>query len=76
MVTADIQTAHPWSLLVTDNIFLASKDRQQLQDQTQQWKNRLVKYRMRLNIKKTEYMQCGPQTNGAISIDGNQGDQF
>ncbi|XP_016378366.1 uncharacterized protein LOC107716427 [Sinocyclocheilus rhinocerous] len=69
-VTADIQTAHPWSLLFADNVFLASKDRQQLQDQMQQWKTRLDKYGLWLNIKKTEYMECGPQTNGTISIDG------
>lgn len=68
-VMADIQTAHPWSLLFADNVFLVSEDRQQLQDQTQHWKTRLDKYGMRLNIKKAAYMEYGPQTNGAISID-------
>ncbi|XP_019204855.1 uncharacterized protein LOC109196094 [Oreochromis niloticus] len=41
-----------------------------LQTQTQAWKDRLSENGMRLNIKKTEYLECSPQTNSAITIDG------
>jgi len=39
--TADIQTPHPWSLLYADDVFLANASRQQLQEQTQLWNDRL-----------------------------------
>lgn len=37
---------------------------------TKQWKTRLDENGMRLNIRKTEYMERGSQTDGTISIDG------
>src|SRR5262249_803174 len=41
-----------------------------MQHQTQTWKTRLANYGMRLNTCKTQYMQCGPQTDGTIRVDG------
>ncbi|KAK3560882.1 hypothetical protein QTP86_022912 [Hemibagrus guttatus] len=37
---------------------------------TQQWKTRLGVNGMQLNTKKTEYMECGPQIGGSITVDG------
>lgn len=70
LITADLQTPHPWSLLFADDVFLASTCRLPLEQQTQQWKNRLAEFGMRLNTKKTEYLELDPQTDGTITIDG------
>lgn len=69
-VTSDLQEPHPWSLLYADDVALASEQRWKLQQQTQQWNDRLGEFGLRLNIKKTEYMECGTQTNGTVRIDG------
>ncbi|XP_028677996.1 uncharacterized protein LOC114667054 [Erpetoichthys calabaricus] len=67
VVTSNLQTPHPWLLLYADDIFLADEDLEWL---TQQWKTHLDANVIWLNIKKTEYMECGLQTNGTISIGG------
>ncbi|XP_077061885.1 uncharacterized protein LOC143714541 [Siphateles boraxobius] len=69
-VTRDLQTPHPWSLLYADDVFLADRERQDLQGQGQQWKDRRDANGLRLNLAKTEYLECGPQTDGTIGIDG------
>ncbi|XP_039472694.1 scavenger receptor cysteine-rich type 1 protein M130-like [Oreochromis aureus] len=38
----------------------------------QLWKTRLNEYGMRLNTKKTEYLEGGPQTDGTIIIDNEE----
>ena len=67
-VTADIQTAHPWTLLFADDVMLAHRTRRGLERLVQTWKDRLEEYGMKLNISKTEYLQCGPQTDGSIKV--------
>ncbi|RWR99635.1 hypothetical protein B4U79_01873, partial [Dinothrombium tinctorium] len=69
-VTADLQKPHPWTLLYADDVLLASETRYELQQQAQKWKERLDTNGMRLNLKKTEYMECGPQTTGTIQLAG------
>uniref|UniRef100_W5NMT3 ribonuclease H n=1 Tax=Lepisosteus oculatus TaxID=7918 RepID=W5NMT3_LEPOC len=71
-VTKDIQTRHPWTLLYADNVMLASETRHGLEQQVQEWKTRLERFRMKLNIKKTEYLECGDQTDGTIAAGGVQ----
>ncbi|ROL54701.1 RNA-directed DNA polymerase from mobile element jockey [Anabarilius grahami] len=71
-ITADLQSPHPWSLLFADDVFLASEARAVTQRDTQLWKDRLGEYGLLLNIKKTEYLEGGPQTNGTISIDNEE----
>ncbi len=66
MVTVDIQVPQPWSLLFVDNIFQADKTRCWLERQVQNWSERLDVHGLCLNIKKTEYMVCGLQTDGKI----------
>ena len=70
--TADIQTGHPWTLMFADDVFLAKPNRQEAEQLTQTWKSRLDDYGMRLNIKKTEYLEFGDQTPGSIAVDGQQ----
>lgn len=72
MATADIQTPHPWTLLVTDDVMLANEDQTVLEQQTQEWNARLGDYGMQLNILKTEYLESGDQTDSSISIGGQQ----
>lgn len=68
--TADLQAPHPCSLLYADDVFLADKERQELQSQTQKWKIRLNEHGTWLNTKKTEYMEGGRQADGTITISG------
>lgn len=79
MVTKDIQAPHPWTLLFADDVMLPNKTWKGLERQTQICNNRLEQYGMRLNIKKTEYMECGEQTDGTIKVNGqdlNKVDHF
>ncbi|XP_063165402.1 uncharacterized protein LOC134501489 [Candoia aspera] len=69
-VTLNLQSPHPWSLLYADDVFLADEQREVLQEQMWQWNEWLSKFGLQLNIKKMEYMECDPQTDGTISIGG------
>ncbi len=40
-----------------------------LEEQVQQWYSELSKNGLKINIGKTEYLECSPQTNGTIHID-------
>ena len=72
VVTADIQRPHPWSLLYADDVFLAATSRQELAEQVQLWSTRLADHGLRLNAAKTEYLECGEQTDGSITVDGHE----
>jgi hypothetical protein len=66
-ITQDIQKPHPWTLLYADDVALMAPTRQELELDVQRWKDRLQQYGLRLNIKKTEYMEVGHQTPGTIN---------
>ncbi|XP_051574277.1 uncharacterized protein LOC127452701 [Myxocyprinus asiaticus] len=68
--TADLQAPYSWSLLYAVDVFLTGRERQDLQDQTQHWKDRLDVNGLQLNLDKTEYMEYGPQTDDTIRIEG------
>ncbi|KAK6755839.1 hypothetical protein RB195_014306 [Necator americanus] len=69
----EIQKQHPWTLLFADDAMLASESRDDLQKQVQSWKDQLQQYGLRLNISKTEYMECGPRIeDGSICVDGTE----
>lgn len=70
--TSDIQAPHPWSLLYADDVGLTNETRGGLQQQVQEWKDHLEANGMRLNLKKTEYLECGQLTLGTISVDGHE----
>uniref|UniRef100_W5NIS9 ribonuclease H n=1 Tax=Lepisosteus oculatus TaxID=7918 RepID=W5NIS9_LEPOC len=67
-VTKDIQTRHPWTLLYANDVMIANS----LEQQVQEWKTHLERFGMKLNIKKTEYLECGDQTDGTIAAGGVQ----
>jgi hypothetical protein len=71
-VTKDIQTKHPWTLLYADDVMIASETRNGLEQQVQEWKTRLEQFGLKLNTIKTEYLECGDQTDGTIAADGVQ----
>ncbi|EYB84164.1 hypothetical protein Y032_0322g2450 [Ancylostoma ceylanicum] len=48
---------------------IAVSTRDELQRKVQVWKAWLEQYGMRLNIKKTEYAECGGQTPGTVFVD-------
>lgn len=62
------QRPHPWTLLYADDVTLADSKREALEDQAQQWYGWLSENRLKVNIAKTEYLECGPQTDGNICI--------
>ncbi|EYC04720.1 hypothetical protein Y032_0086g1952 [Ancylostoma ceylanicum] len=71
-ITRDIQKPQPWCLLYADDVMLAAEMREDLQAEVQLWKDRLQRYGLRLNIEKTEYMECGPRIeDGTICVNGN-----
>uniref|UniRef100_A0A671L7T5 ribonuclease H n=1 Tax=Sinocyclocheilus anshuiensis TaxID=1608454 RepID=A0A671L7T5_9TELE len=69
-MTADLQRPHPWTLLYADDVTLVDIMRIDLEEQAQQWYSWLSDSGLKINIAKTEYLECGPQTNGTIRIDG------
>ncbi|KAK6745004.1 hypothetical protein RB195_011613 [Necator americanus] len=72
-ITKEIQKQHPWTLLFTDDVMLASESRDDLQKQVQSWKDRLQHYGLRLSNSKTGYMECGPRIeDGSIRVDGTE----
>lgn len=50
--------------------FQAEEARCGLKRQVQDWNEQLDVHGLRLDIKKTEYMECGPQTDGTIRVRG------
>ncbi|EYC06061.1 hypothetical protein Y032_0078g1173 [Ancylostoma ceylanicum] len=71
-VSGDLQSKPPWKLLHADDVVVAASTREELQKEVQAWKDRLERYGMKLNIKKTEYLECGGQTPETIYIDNEE----
>ncbi|EYC37523.1 hypothetical protein Y032_0783g2327 [Ancylostoma ceylanicum] len=71
-VSSDLQSRPPWMLLYADDVVVAASTRKELQQEVQASKDRLERYGMKLNIKKTEYLECGEQTPGTIYNDNEE----
>ncbi|EYB94331.1 hypothetical protein Y032_0173g424 [Ancylostoma ceylanicum] len=71
-VSNDLQSRPPWKLLYADDVVVAAGTREELMKEVQAWKDRLERYGIKLNIKKTEYLECGEQTPGTIFIDNEE----
>ncbi|KHJ44565.1 hypothetical protein D918_05230 [Trichuris suis] len=67
-VTRDLQTPYPHTMLYADDVVLTAESRQELEEKVITWKNRLALYGLKLNLRKTEYMEFGSQTPGTISV--------
>ncbi|KFD62148.1 hypothetical protein M514_25633 [Trichuris suis] len=51
-----------------DDVVLMAESRQELEEKVIAWKNHLALYGLKLNLRKTEYMEFGSQTPGTISV--------
>ncbi|EYC19326.1 hypothetical protein Y032_0024g1020 [Ancylostoma ceylanicum] len=72
-ITRDIQKPHPWCMLYADDVMVAVETREELQEEVQLSEERLQRHGLRLNIAKTEYMECGAKIeDGTICVDGNK----
>uniref|UniRef100_A0A914VFU1 Reverse transcriptase domain-containing protein n=1 Tax=Plectus sambesii TaxID=2011161 RepID=A0A914VFU1_9BILA len=56
VITRDLHQQPPWTLLYADDVMLAATNKADLQHQVQAWSDRLARFGLRLNVKKTEYM--------------------
>ena len=68
-VTRELHKPQPWNLLYADDIVLLAQSRQELELDLQKWKVQLERYGLRLNTKKTEYMELGTQLPGTIHLE-------
>ncbi|EYC36742.1 hypothetical protein Y032_0862g2745 [Ancylostoma ceylanicum] len=50
---------------------LSSEQKEDLEWQTQAWSERLPRFGLRLNVKKTEYMTNNLHEHSTIQVDGN-----
>lgn len=67
-VTCGIFKDPPWNLLYSGDTFSTTPTRQELGDDVRRWKNLLQKNGLRLNVKKTKYMELSSQTDGSATI--------
>ena len=56
---------------VRDDVMIAASTPEELERLCQAWKDGLEQYGMKLNVKKTEYMECGQQSQTSIRIGGS-----
>ncbi|EYB86391.1 hypothetical protein Y032_0279g1180 [Ancylostoma ceylanicum] len=70
-ITNDLQRPAPWTLLYADDVMLESEQKEDLVRQTQAWSERLARYGVRLNVKKTEYMMTNLDEPSTIQFDGH-----
>ncbi|EYB86954.1 hypothetical protein Y032_0270g843 [Ancylostoma ceylanicum] len=70
-ITRDLQRPAPWALLYADDVMLPSEQKEDFERQTQAWGERLARFRLRLNVKKTEYMTTNLDVLFTIQSDGN-----
>ncbi|EYB93755.1 hypothetical protein Y032_0179g730 [Ancylostoma ceylanicum] len=78
-ITRGLQRPVTWTLLYADDVMLASEQNEDLERQTQAWSERLARFGLRLNVKKTEYMTTNldePSTNQVDSNDLRRTDYF
>nr|CDJ95465.1 RNA-directed DNA polymerase (reverse transcriptase) domain containing protein [Haemonchus contortus] len=71
-ITKDLQKPAPWTLLYADDVMLASEDKSELESQVQTWSDRLARFGLRLNVKKTEYLTTDSSEPGSIKINGTE----
>uniref|UniRef100_A0A914V8P4 Reverse transcriptase domain-containing protein n=1 Tax=Plectus sambesii TaxID=2011161 RepID=A0A914V8P4_9BILA len=70
IIPKDPQLPALWTLLYADDMMLAAKDKAKLERQLQAWQDWLGKFRLHLNMKKTEYMTMDQDIISTILIDG------
>ncbi|VDP30801.1 unnamed protein product [Heligmosomoides polygyrus] len=71
-ITRDLHRAAPWTLLYTDDVMLACKDKAELERQAQAWCDRLAFFGLKLNVKKTEYLTTDVNELGSIATNATE----
>ncbi|VDO78014.1 unnamed protein product [Heligmosomoides polygyrus] len=71
-ITRDLQQPVPWTLLYADDVILACDDKGDLERQVQAWCDRLARFELKLNVKKTEYLTTDVNESGSIKINGTK----
>ncbi|VDO23226.1 unnamed protein product [Heligmosomoides polygyrus] len=69
-ISRDLQQPVPWTLLYADDVMLASEGKIELQRQVQAWCDRLERFGLKLNVRKTEYMTTDEDESSSIKVNG------
>ncbi|VDP11903.1 unnamed protein product [Heligmosomoides polygyrus] len=69
-ITRDLQNPLPWKLLYADDVMLASEDKDELEREVQAWCDRLERFGLGLNVKKTEYLTTDVTNSSSIKANG------
>ncbi|VDP07994.1 unnamed protein product [Heligmosomoides polygyrus] len=60
----------PWTLLYADDVKIASEDKAELERELQAWCDRLERFGLRLNVKKSEYLTTDVAESSSIKVNG------
>ncbi|VDP14487.1 unnamed protein product [Heligmosomoides polygyrus] len=71
-IPRDLPQPVPWTLLYADDVILACEDKDDLERQVQAWCDRLTRFGLKLNVKKTEYLTTDVNESGSIKINGTE----
>ncbi|ETN79603.1 hypothetical protein NECAME_09720 [Necator americanus] len=72
-ITKGILKQHPWTLLFADDVMLSSKYRDDVQTKYSLRRIGWSNIGLRLNVSKSEYMECGPRVeDGSVRIHGTK----
>ncbi|VDO33754.1 unnamed protein product [Heligmosomoides polygyrus] len=69
-ITRDLQKPVPWTLLYADDVMLVSEDKGELEREVQAWCDRLVRFGLKLNVVKTEYLTTDVTEFSSIKVNG------
>ncbi|VDP11891.1 unnamed protein product [Heligmosomoides polygyrus] len=69
-IIRDFQKPVPWTLLYADDVMLACEDKDELEREVQAWCDRLERFGLRLNVKKTEYLTTDVTESSSIKVNG------
>ncbi|VDO98451.1 unnamed protein product [Heligmosomoides polygyrus] len=69
-ITRDLQKPVSWTLLYADDVMLASENKCELEREVQAWCDRLERFELRLNVKKTEYLMTDFTESSFIKVNG------
>ncbi|VDP05126.1 unnamed protein product [Heligmosomoides polygyrus] len=71
-LTWNLQKPALWTLLCADDVMLACGDKGDLEWQVQAWCDRLARFGLKLQLKKTEYLMTDANESGSIKINGTE----
>ncbi|VDP34836.1 unnamed protein product [Heligmosomoides polygyrus] len=69
-ITRGLQNPVSWTLLYADDVMLASENKYELEREVQAWCDRLERFRLKLNVKKTEYLTTDVTESSSIKVNG------